>query len=79
MQKTRKAQIYGMQNNVSDQLSMVAHLVQNSRFCIQTKILIFREKFSYSEEILLYSEKHFHIQASFIFSEFLCILKKFHI
>ena len=77
MPKTRKAQIYGMQNNVSDQLSIVAHLVQNSCFCIQTKILIFRETSSYSEEILLYSEKHFHIQGSFIFSEFLCILKNF--
>ena len=44
---------------------MVAHLVQNSCFCIQRKILIFRETFSYSEEILLYSEKHFHIQRKF--------------
>ena len=77
MPKTRKAQTYGMQKNVSDQLSMVAHLVQNSCFCIQRKILIFRETSSYSEQILLYSEKHFHIQGSFIFSEFLCILKNF--
>ena len=44
---------------------MVAHLVQNSCFCIQRKILIFRETFSYSEEILLYSEKRFHIQRKF--------------
>ena len=77
MPKTRKAQTYGMQKNVSDQLSMVAHLVQNSCFCIQRKILIFRETSSCSEQILLYSEKHFHIQGSFIFSEFLCILKNF--
>ena len=45
--------------------SMVAHLVQNSCFCIQRKMLLFRETFFYSEEVLSYSEKHFHIQRKF--------------
>ena len=50
--------------------SMVAHLVQNSCFCIQRKILIFRETFFYSAEVL-YSVNFFAFQKNFIFKEML--------
>ena len=49
---------------------MVAHLVQNSCFCIQRKMLIFRETFFYSAEVL-YSVNFFVFQKNFIFKEML--------